>query len=143
MIKRAMDLLVVVLLLPFWLPVFALVALLVRWNLGAPFLFRQPRAGHGGRAFVLIKFRTMREMCDAEGTPLPDHQRLSPFGRLLRSTSLDELPSLFNILGGSMSLVGPRPLLIDYLPLYSPRQTRRHDVRPGLTGWAQINGRLL
>jgi sugar transferase EpsL len=122
-------------------PVLALLALLVRWRLGSPVLFRQNRPGRGGRPFELLKFRTMRDACDASGQALPDAQRLTRFGRFLRSTSLDELPELLNIIRGEMAFVGPRPLLIEYLPLYTPEQMRRHEVLPGLTGWAQIHGR--
>ncbi|WP_322740087.1 sugar transferase [Sphingomonas sp. S1-29] len=117
------------------------VALLVRVKLGSPVLFRQERPGLNGRPFIMMKFRTMIEAVDDDGQPLSDAQRLTPFGRWLRASSLDELPELLNILRGDMSLVGPRPLLMRYLPLYSPEQARRHEVRPGLTGWAQINGR--
>ena len=122
-------------------PLMALVALLVRWRIGPPVLFAQERPGLGGRPFRIYKFRTMREARDAAGAPLPDELRLAPLGRFLRTTSLDELPELFNVLRGDMSLVGPRPLLMEYLPLYTPEQARRHEVRPGLTGWAQVNGR--
>lgn len=122
-------------------PVFLLLALLVRWWLGRPVLFRQVRAGRHGRPFTIMKFRTMTDVRDAAGRLLPDAERLTRFGRFLRSTSLDELPELVNVLRGEMSLVGPRPLLMDYLPLYTPEQARRHEVRPGLTGWAQVNGR--
>ena len=122
-------------------PLMALVALLVRWRIGPPVLFVQERPGLGGRPFRIYKFRTMREERDATGAPLVDDLRLAPLGRLLRSTSLDELPELFNVLRGDMSLVGPRPLLMEYLPLYTPEQARRHEVRPGITGWAQVNGR--
>lgn len=122
-------------------PVAAVLAVLVRLKLGRPVLFRQIRPGLHGRPFALIKFRTMTEDRGADGRLLPDEQRLPPFGRWLRSTSLDELPELLNVLRGDMSLVGPRPLLMEYLDLYSPRQARRHEVRPGLTGWAQVNGR--
>jgi lipopolysaccharide/colanic/teichoic acid biosynthesis glycosyltransferase len=122
-------------------PLLLLVALLVRWRLGAPVLFRQQRPGFGGRPFKLLKFRTMTSQRDASGALLPDAQRLTPLGRWLRSTSIDELPELINILRGEMSFIGPRPLLIQYLPLYSPEQARRHQVRPGFSGWAQINGR--
>jgi len=121
---------------------FALViAVLVRLDLGAPVLFRHTRPGLRGRPFELLKFRTMRDATDAGGRPLADRERLTPFGRLLRSTSLDELPELWNVLRGDMSLVGPRPLLTDYLAVYTQEQVRRHAVRPGLTGWAQVNGR--
>ncbi|MEB3266335.1 MAG: sugar transferase [Cyanobacteriota bacterium] len=122
-------------------PVLLLIAGLVRWHLGAPVLFRQWRAGRHGRPFRLFKFRSMREVCDPLGQPLSDGERLTAFGALLRRSSLDELPELINILRGEMSFVGPRPLLLSYLPLYSPEQSRRHWVRPGLSGWAQVNGR--
>jgi lipopolysaccharide/colanic/teichoic acid biosynthesis glycosyltransferase len=122
-------------------PVIGLLALVIRLKLGGPVVFRQLRPGYLGKPFVMIKFRTMRNLSDASGKPLPDEQRLTRFGRLLRSTSMDELPELWNVLKGDMSLVGPRPLLMEYLPLYSPEQARRHEVRPGITGWAQINGR--
>lgn len=118
-----------------------LVALIVRLAQGKPVLFVQERPGLHGAPFNLIKFRTMRDAVDAAGRPLPDSARLTRIGRFLRSTSLDELPELWNVLKGDMSLVGPRPLLVEYLPLYSPEQARRHEVRPGLTGWAQVNGR--
>ena len=122
-------------------PLLLLVALLLRWQLGAPVLFRQKRPGYRGKSFCLLKFRTMTNQRDANGELLPDAQRLTPFGRWLRSSSIDELPGLLNILRGEMSFIGPRPLLMQYLPLYSPEQARRHDVKPGFSGWAQINGR--
>ena len=141
MLKRFVDLSLVVALAPLWLPVMGGLALLVRFRLGRPVLFRQRRPGLHGRPFVMVKFRTMTDGRDARGEPLPDAQRLTAFGRWLRSTSLDELPELWNVLRGEMSLVGPRPLLMEYLPLYSTAQARRHEMRPGMTGWAQINGR--
>jgi lipopolysaccharide/colanic/teichoic acid biosynthesis glycosyltransferase len=117
------------------------VAVLVRRKLGKPVLFRQVRPGLHAKPFEMLKFRTMRDAFDANGKPLPDEQRINPFGQFLRSTSIDELPELINVLKGDMSLVGPRPLLMEYLPLYSEEQQHRHDARPGITGWAQINGR--
>lgn len=138
---RLRDLVLVLLSAPLWLPVLGVVALLVALNIGSPIMFRQSRVGQGGRIFTLIKFRSMRDAVGEDGQPLPDSERLSSFGRLLRSTSLDELPSLWNVIAGEMSLVGPRPLLPEYLPLYNSRQLRRHEVRPGITGWAQVNGR--
>ena len=122
-------------------PLLAVLAVVVRRRMGAPVLFRQTRPGLDGRPFEMIKFRTMRDAHDEHGHPLSDAERLTAFGRWLRATSLDELPELWNVLKGDMSLVGPRPLLMDYLPLYSPEQMRRHEVRPGVTGWAQVNGR--
>ena len=136
-IERLLALALLVLLSPVLLGI----ALLVRLNLGRPVLFRQRRAGLLDRPFWLVKFRTMNARCDAEGHLLPDAQRLTAFSRWLRSSSLDELPELVNILRGEMGFVGPRPLLMEYLPLYSPEQARRHAVKPGLTGWAQIHGR--
>ena len=122
-------------------PLILCLAWMIRRRLGSPVLFRQVRPGLQGRPFQMIKFRTMRDAADSNGQPLPDADRLTPFGRWLRSTSLDELPELWNVLKGDMSLVGPRPLLMEYLPLYSPEQARRHEVRPGITGWAQVNDR--
>ncbi|WP_207878798.1 sugar transferase [Pseudomonas sp. 32_A] len=122
-------------------PVILVVAVLIKRRLGGPVLFRQVRPGLCGKPFEMIKFRTMRDACDSNGVPLPDSQRMTPFGSFLRSSSLDELPELWNVLKGEMSLVGPRPLLMEYLPLYNERQYLRHKVRPGVTGWAQINGR--
>lgn len=122
-------------------PVYAVVAYKIRKNLGAPVLFRQTRPGLNGEPFEMIKFRSMRDAIDSSGNPLPDSERLTPFGKRLRQTSLDELPELWNVLKGDMSLVGPRPLLVEYLPLYSEAQARRHLMRPGITGYAQVNGR--
>ena len=139
--KRLSDILLVLLSAPFWLPLLTVLALLVRLKLGAPVLFRQRRAGLHGRPFTLLKFRTMLDACDAGGNPLPDDKRLTPLGNLLRRTSLDEFPELINVLRGDMSLVGPRPLLARYLGRYTPEQARRHEIRPGITGWAQVNGR--
>jgi len=139
--KRLFDLLASALALIVLSPVLALTALLVRIQLGGPILFRQQRPGYQGRPFHIFKFRTMIDRFAPDGSLLPDSERLTRFGRVLRSTSLDELPELFNILRGEMSVVGPRPLLMEYLPLYSPEQARRHDMPPGLTGWAQVNGR--
>jgi len=118
-----------------------MVSFKVAKNLGKPVLFRQKRPGLKGNIFEMLKFRSMRDAVDGEGNALPDSERLTPFGKKLRSSSLDELPGLWNVLKGDMSLVGPRPLLVEYLPLYSVEQARRHDVRPGITGWAQVNGR--
>jgi len=139
--KRVLDLLAACGLIVGLSPLLAALVVLVRWKLGAPVLFRQQRPGLNGRVFSIYKFRTMTDARDATGNLLPDDVRLTKFGRWLRSTSLDELPELWNILVGDMSFVGPRPLLVRYLPLYTPEQARRHEVRPGLTGWAQIHGR--
>lgn len=139
--KRFADVAISAVALLAFSPVFLVVALLVRVNLGSPVLFRQKRPGLHGAIFEIVKFRTMRDEVDVNGHPVSDDLRLTKFGRFLRSTSLDELPELFNIIRGEMSLVGPRPLLPDYLTLYDRRQASRHDVRPGLTGWAQVNGR--
>jgi lipopolysaccharide/colanic/teichoic acid biosynthesis glycosyltransferase len=139
--KRLFDIIASAIGLLVLLPVIAVVALQIRRKLGSPVLFRQVRPGKDGRPFEMIKFRTMRDAVDDEGNLLPDAERMTPFGHFLRSTSLDELPELWNVLKGDMSLVGPRPLLMEYLPLYSEDQRRRHAVRPGVTGWAQVNGR--
>jgi sugar transferase EpsL len=139
--KRAIDVVASGLALAVLSPVIACIAIAVRATLGRPVLFRQVRPGLRGRLFTLYKFRTMRDARDAHGRVLSDAERLTRLGRVLRESSLDELPELFNVLIGDMSLVGPRPLLPEYLPLYSPEQARRHEVRPGLTGWAQVNGR--
>ena len=141
MIKRFFDVFASFLGLFLLFPVIAIVAWQIHRKLGAPVLFRQVRPGLNGRPFGMVKFRTMRDELDASGNPLPDAERMTPFGSFLRSSSLDELPELWNVLKGDMSLVGPRPLLMEYLPLYSPAQYRRHEVRPGITGWAQVNGR--
>jgi sugar transferase EpsL len=138
---RWLELALIILTAPVWLPVMAIIAALVALRLGRPVLFRQARAGRDDRPFNLMKFRTMTDERGADGKLLPDAARLTGFGTWLRSTSLDELPELLNVLRGDMSLVGPRPLLMEYVPLYSARHRRRHSVRPGLTGWAQINGR--
>lgn len=139
--KRWFDVLLVFVFAPLWLPVMGVVALLVKANLGTPVLFRQQRTGLGGRTFTIRKFRSMTDARGADGELLPDAERLTPFGRFLRASSLDELPELFNVLAGDMSLVGPRPLLPEYLPLYSSEQARRHEALPGITGWAQVHGR--
>lgn len=140
-IKSLFDSLAAILALLLLSPLLLLLGLLVRWRLGSPVLFRQQRPGYRERPFGLLKFRTMTNARDASGILLSDVERLTPFGRWLRATSMDELPELLNILRGEMSFIGPRPLLLQYLPLYSPEQARRHDVKPGFSGWAQINGR--
>ena len=140
-VKRAMDVILASLALLILSPFLLLIAAAVRLRLGSPIIFRQTRPGLDGRPFTLLKFRTMRIATGRDGKPLPDAARLDPLGRFLRAGSLDELPELVNVVRGDMSLVGPRPLLLEYLPLYSAEQQRRHAVRPGLTGWAQVNGR--
>jgi len=139
--KRTIDILAGIAGLMILGPVMVILAIVIRVKLGSPVLFGQQRPGLGGKGFVLYKFRTMTDRRDASGRLLPDEQRLPAFGRLLRSTSIDELPELFNVLKGDMSVVGPRPLMMKYLGRYTPEQARRHEVRPGITGWAQINGR--
>ncbi|WP_410473571.1 sugar transferase [Guyparkeria sp. TX1] len=139
--KRLFDVVVSVFLLIGLSPVIVVLIALIRWRLGTPVFFRQTRPGLDGKPFEMVKFRTMRDLFDESGTPLPDEQRMTRLGLFLRSTSLDELPELWNVLKGEMSLVGPRPLLMEYLPLYNAEQMRRHEVRPGVTGWAQVNGR--
>jgi sugar transferase EpsL len=139
--KRGLDLVLVLISAPLWGPLLVGVALLVRRRIGSPVLFRQERPGLAGRIYRMSKFRSMTEERGSDGLLLPDAQRLRPFGRWLRSTSLDELPELLNVLSGRMSLVGPRPLLTRYLERYSPEQRRRHDLPPGITGWAQVSGR--
>jgi len=141
MLKRLFDILASAVALLLLFPVILVVAALIHRKLGAPVLFRQVRPGKDGKPFQMIKFRTMLDAVDAQVNPLPDSERMTPFGQFLRASSLDELPGLWNVLKGEMSLVGPRPLLMEYLPLYSKEQYRRHDVRPGVTGWAQVNGR--
>ncbi len=139
--KRLFDLLASSLLLVAVSPIMLLAALAIRATMGSPVLFRHTRPGLHGAPFTLLKFRTMTDATDPNGRPLPDAERLTTVGRWLRRLSIDELPQLVNVLKGDMSLVGPRPLLMEYLPLYSPEQARRHEVRPGITGWAQVNGR--
>jgi len=139
--KKIFDLIVTFLGLLLLLPIITLTALMVRSKLGSPIFFKQVRPGLNGNLFNIYKFRSMTNECDKDGNLLIDEVRLTKFGKFLRSTSLDELPGLWNVLKGDMSLVGPRPLLVEYLPLYSEKQSRRHEVRPGITGWAQVNGR--
>jgi sugar transferase EpsL len=141
MIKRGFDILATLLGLIPLAPFLLLIALAVRIKHGSPLLFEQERPGKGGETFLIYKFRTMNNERDASGQLLPDAKRLTALGKFLRATSLDEFPELINVLKGEMSLVGPRPLLMEYLPLYTPEQARRHEVRPGITGWAQVNGR--
>ncbi len=141
MLKRTFDIVASAFALIILAPVYAMIAYKVKKNLGSPVLFRQTRPGLHGRPFEMIKFRTMKDAIDKDGNPLPDSERLTDFGKKLRATSLDELPELWNVLKGDMSLVGPRPLLMEYLPLYNVEQAKRHNVRPGITGYAQVNGR--
>ena len=141
MLKRILDVAIASTALVLLSPVYALVAYKVKKNLGSPVLFRQTRPGLHGRPFEMIKFRSMKDALDTAGNPLPDSERLTPFGKMLRATSLDEMPELWNVIKGDMSIVGPRPLLMEYLPLYNSEQAKRHDVRPGITGYAQVNGR--
>ncbi len=140
-IRPLFDIAISLLLFLFLLPVFLILVVLIRLKLGSPVFFIQPRSGYKGTPFNMIKFRTMTDQRDDSGELLPDAKRLTEFGQFLRSSSLDELPELINVIKGDMRLVGPRPLLVDYLPLYTAHQARRHDVKPGITGWAQINGR--
>lgn len=139
--KRLLDIIIASIALVLLSPLYAYVAYKVKKNLGSPVLFRQVRPGLHGKPFEMIKFRTMKDAIDEQGNPLPDSERLTPFGKMLRSTSLDEMPELWNVIKGDMSIVGPRPLLMEYLPLYNKEQARRHEVRPGMTGHAQVNGR--
>ncbi|WP_179997137.1 sugar transferase [Acinetobacter sp. YH16050] len=141
MLKRLLDIVIASSALVLLSPVYLIVAHKVKKNLGSPVLFRQVRPGLNGQPFEMIKFRTMKDALDAEGNPLPDSERLTPFGKMLRATSLDEVPELWNVIKGDMSIVGPRPLLMEYLPLYNEQQAKRHNVRPGITGYAQVNGR--
>jgi len=143
MVKRLFELAIVIVAAPLWVPLMAVVAALTAIVHGRPVLFIQPRPGLGGRVFDIYKFRTMTDERGPDGVLLPDHLRLTGFGRFLRASSLDELPSILNFLKGDIALVGPRPLMVQYLPLYSPEQARRHDLKPGITGWAQVKGRNL
>ena len=141
MLKRLLDIVIASSALVLLSPVYALVAYKVKKNLGSPVLFRQLRPGLHGKPFEMVKFRTMKDALDLDGNPLPDSERLTAFGKMLRATSLDEMPELWNVIKGDMSIVGPRPLLMEYLPLYNREQAKRHNVRPGITGHAQVNGR--
>ncbi|WP_180094642.1 MULTISPECIES: sugar transferase [unclassified Acinetobacter] len=141
MLKRLLDIVIASSALLLLSPVYAFVAYKVRKNLGSPVLFRQVRPGLNGKPFEMIKFRSMKDAVDAQGDSLPDSERLTPFGQMLRASSLDEMPELWNVIKGDMSIVGPRPLLMEYLPLYNEQQAKRHNVRPGITGYAQVNGR--
>lgn len=141
MLKRVLDVVIASTALLLLSPVYFFVAYKVRKNLGSPVLFRQVRPGLHGKPFEMIKFRSMKDAVDENGNPLPDSERLTPFGQMLRSSSLDEMPELWNVIKGEMSIVGPRPLLMEYLPLYNSEQAKRHNVRPGMTGYAQVNGR--
>ena len=141
MLKRVLDVVIASTALLLLSPLYLFVAYKVRKNLGSPVLFRQVRPGLHGKPFEMIKFRSMKDAVDENGNPLPDSERLTPFGQMLRATSLDEMPELWNVIKGEMSIVGPRPLLMEYLPLYNSQQAKRHNVRPGMTGHAQVNGR--
>ena len=139
--KRLLDIIISLSALILLAPLYAIIGYKVKKNLGSPILFKQTRPGLHAQPFDMIKFRTMKDATDASGNLLPDSMRMTAFGKMLRSSSLDELPELWNVLKGDMSLVGPRPLLMEYVPLYNKEQTKRHEMRPGITGWAQINGR--